>query len=60
MTDEEYKKNLETEVKNILLEKLKEMAEVKPDDYAYSCGSNEYAVTCSAMSDMAKIILGIA
>ena len=59
MEDEEYKKNLETEVKNILLEKLKEMAEVKPEYYDYSCGNNEYAVICSAMSDMAKIILEI-
>ena len=42
-----------------LLEKLKEMAEVKPEYYDYSCGNNEYAVICSAMSDMAKIILGI-
>lgn len=57
MTDEEYKNNLEKEVKNILLYKLKEMSEIKFEDCAYNCGNNEYAVTCSAMGEIAKIIL---
>ncbi len=64
MTDEEYKNRLELErsfmeieIKKILFTKLKEMAALTPDDFEYSC--NDYAITCSAMGEIAKVILGI-
>ena len=47
----------EVYTKRILLEKLEEMSEIKFEDCAYNCGNNEYAVTCSAMGEIAKIIL---
>ena len=63
MTDEEYKNRLELErsfmereTKKILFTKLKEMAEVTPDDFEYGC--NDYAMTCSVMAEIAKVILG--
>ena len=69
MTDEEYKANMqkfeierckrEAETKRILFDKLKEMSEIKFEDCAYNCGNNEYAITCSAMGEIAKIILDI-
>ena len=50
---------MEIETKKILFTKLKEMSEIKFEDCAYNCGNNEYAVTCSAMGEIAKIILDI-
>ena len=43
-------------VRRIMLEKLKEMSEIKFDD----CANNEYPEICKAMNEIAKTILGIA
>lgn len=45
---------MEDEVKEILLDKLKEMSEVTYDGYE---GMQDYAILCSAMGDIAKVIL---
>lgn len=65
MTDEEYKANMqkfeiernfmERETKKILLNKLKEMAEATPKDFEYN--GNDYAMFCSMMGQVAKVIL---
>lgn len=62
MTDEEYKNRLElescfieVEAKKILLNKLKEMANATPKDFEYN--GNDYAMFCSMMGQVAKVIL---
>ncbi len=45
---------MEDEVKEILLDKLKEMSEV---EYSICEGTQDYAILCSAMGDIAKVIL---
>ena len=45
---------MENEAKQILLDKLKEMAKIECRD----CDDgNEYALICSAMSDIARVII---
>ena len=51
--------SVKQKTKRILFDKLKEMSEIKFEDCAYNCGNNEYAITCSAMGEIAKIILDI-
>ncbi len=42
--------DFDEEVRHILLEKLKEMAEIEPDDV-------DYTAICSIMNDIAKTLL---
>ena len=45
----------EVYIRRILIEKLEEMAEIKPDD---CCEISDYASVCSVMNDIAKTLIG--
>lgn len=47
------KQNKTTEIKQIMFDKLKEMAEIKFED----CANGEYPEICSVMNDIAKTLL---
>lgn len=45
--------DLEMKIRQIMLDKLKEMAEIKFED----CANGEYPEICSVMNDIAKTLL---
>lgn len=63
MTDKEFvelckqtilnKQNETTEIRQIMLDKLKEMSEIEFED----CANGEYPEICSVMNDIAKTLL---